>query len=680
MDNVPTTGGVDSGDTNVDSTGSGDTPLGDTVVDNTDIGNPVDDDIVITNDIAASVRFAWSAADPDAECLLIGSSLFSNEIVDDTLIVDFKELMDVTSIRNDIIIIKKKISLRGGVNHILRITGVSKEARGAYASITVSNDKSRELLPAETSTLAWMNSGRDAMQINFNVSVNGDFCIKILFRGNVNVNDTAIVLKRIILVEAPVDDAEVNGDSCNNDIHINDHNHKDDCKDTIYPGRSIFRDLHKLKLSRHMRTSLASASVLTNEHEALYSGSKIPAGYAFVLNNVLRDVTSKYRGRIPALDLRSMYGSSTTRMHLLDRHMRFKINITQTDLVRDGYGKAMVLDSRIDKHYIDAQLHLLLLRYHNRIMDHFVNVNAQQGLQAIPLPELFNRTRICVIKHWQWIVLFDVVKSLVPDNIFKDVIKYGQRYYPIYTQSTAPKIPPLEFTHAVAQIHWSLRRDTYKLQSSVHLTEHHSKYYVGGVLPPTPLDIISLFNADCTPSGALDSYIPRSCAISKLPTESGFHTQHMEASTNNDTISPFQAILDKSNNNLSSGYVIAKHMGILPLSDESLIRTDRTGVFRALAISTRKLPLLIYILKEAEIRGEGSKLHGVGARLLTEFIRGLIWSNPKGLCCLSNSWKPSMPRSRMYHYTMSDLVNWTLRPMNITEENNPSSCYLHNSL
>ena len=126
-------------------------------------------------------------------------------------------------------------------------------------------------------------------------------------------------------------------------------------------------------------------------------------------------------------------------------------------------------------------------------------------------------------------------------------------------------------------------------------------------------------------------------------------------------LAPTLPALLSGNKCISAGYFLAKRMGILPIAEEALVRTDRTGVLRSLGLSTRRLPLLSYVMKEAEIRGCGQVLEGVGARLLVEFVRGFIWSADPSRCCLVGEWRPTLPRLNQATYTLQDLITWTTR-------------------
>ena len=97
------------------------------------------------------------------------------------------------------------------------------------------------------------------------------------------------------------------------------------------------------------------------------------------------------------LELRGVYGSATIRDRLLDRRFRFRLNMAANDLSRDAYGTPVVAEPGADASYLDAQMQLLLMRFHNRVMDHFANANAMQGITTVSDAVLFDRTSPAMI-------------------------------------------------------------------------------------------------------------------------------------------------------------------------------------------------------------------------------------------------------------------------------------------
>ena len=63
--------------------------------------------------------------------------------------------------------------------------------------------------------------------------------------------------------------------------------------------------------------------------------------------------------------------------------------------------------------------------------------------------------------------------------------------------------------------------------------------------------------------------------------------------------------------------LLLKHLALRHEDDgdsDELRRSDRTGVYRSLGISARRLPLLPYVLKEAEVRADGQRLPALSQR------------------------------------------------------------------
>lgn len=593
------------------------------------------------------VRLAWSGEDTSLPTLPVEGTILGLT-QSGAFEATYATTTAAGSSSGDAVVVGTNVSLLGRRRHIVRVTASSVAPRGAYLSVCVAGDPSRELLAPEASTLASSGSDQNAVQLEFQTPhEDGVYDVRVRLRGARIPGGKAVTIHRVLLVE--MDGVQATPQSV-----------------PSVPaslGASLFPTLPPLASSSDTSLDLANSMVLTSESEARYL-TGVGSIHSFVLALVARDIKRPVAGTKPAIDLRSVYGFSTDRTRLLDRRLRFKIDGAAHDLHRDAYGAATVADTHADDSYADAQVHLLLLRFHNRVMDHFQNANAQQGLNEIPLAELFERARRCVVTHWQWAVFYDTVRMLVDTEVFKDICHCGQRFFTVYSPETAPSTPPPEFTRALAYLHLFLRRDTYPLsRRNMVISDEQSRYYVGGLRPPAPLDLRAMTLGQAWRAGALDSYVPRSSARIAYR-DGGFHgSLHDSEQSDRKTMrSPVLKGLNESNARLAGGYSIAKRMGIAPLSEDEIRRSDRTGVYRSLNLSSRRTPLLPYVLKESETRRGGMHLTGVGARLLAELVRGFIWSAPTEICCFANDWRPSLPRANSETYAIHDIVQWTLRP------------------
>ena len=598
------------------------------------------------------VKFAWSAEDANAPTIPVsqpGGAYILPAQVNDRVTEGSVRVYRNTSVAIAsgvwYLNVAEDLELNAGVHTIL-LTGATVTTRGAYLSLVVAGDTSRELLPTEGATLAWEASGTDSLRLSFTIPTTGRYDLRICFRdaANSTPNQKALTLYRVLLVQMPAQTSVTTSSSlvtgCSTEV-------------------SLFPDIEFLCTPEHTLRCLADATVLTHEAEAQYT-TDYAVGQAMVLEAVSRDLHFVIAGSKPALDLRSVYGTPETREPFLDIRKRFRLDSVRHDLPRDGYGTPLVVDISADSSYLQAQIHLLLLRFHNRVMDHFANANAQQGIVVCD-KDLFDRAHACVVRHWQFAVLYDTIRGLVERNTFVDICRCGQKYFPVYSNNDAPSSIPVEFTYALAKVESFLHRDTYPLaKKETYITDQQCRYYVKGLVPPAPLDIFAIFNAPLWPSGAVDSYVPIASALSAR-SQGCFHGATRDvASISGMRRSPVTDTLLSGNEKVASGYAVAKRMGIPPISEEELQRSDRTGVLRTTGISSRNIPLLLYIMKESEIRQEGQRLGHVGSRLLTELIRGFIWAAETN--CLDPSWRPSLPRARSETYTLADIVAWTLRP------------------
>ena len=83
--------------------------------------------------------------------------------------------------------------------------------------------------------------------------------------------------------------------------------------------------------------------------------------------------------------------------------------LAREDLPRDDAGRALIGDTRNDENLIIAQLHLLFIRFHNRVVEHV----AAPGMPRDPgLP----RGARLVRWHYQWLIVNDFLPKLVGDD------------------------------------------------------------------------------------------------------------------------------------------------------------------------------------------------------------------------------------------------------------------------
>jgi hypothetical protein len=101
---------------------------------------------------------------------------------------------------------------------------------------------------------------------------------------------------------------------------------------------------------------------------------------------------------------------------------------------------------------------------------------------------------------------------------------------------------------------------------------------------------------------------------------------------------------------LPSGQAIARAMNIAPIGSSRLGELTKFGVGLE-----RNTPLWYYILKEAELAG-GSRLVGVGARIVGEVFLGLLALDDDSYLSEHPRWRPTLPSRVPGTFTMADLL------------------------
>ena len=67
-------------------------------------------------------------------------------------------------------------------------------------------------------------------------------------------------------------------------------------------------------------------------------------------------------------------------------------------------------------------------------------------------------------------------------------------------------------------------------------------------------------------------------------------------------------------------------------------------------------PLWLYILREADVMGEGDRLGPVGGRIVGEVLVGLLDADPESFRVLDPDWLPTLPAAEPGRYGLADLL------------------------
>ncbi|ADO67855.1 peroxidase family protein [Stigmatella aurantiaca] len=429
----------------------------------------------------------------------------------------------------------------------------------------------------------------------------------------------------------------------------------------------------------------------------------IPAGFTYLgqfidhditfdttpIQEVLVDPLALHNFRTPALDLDCVYGRGPDDQPYLYRlppdDALFVIGHTSSatpagdpkvktslpfDLPRGEQGLAIIGDPRNDENLIVAQVHLALMRFHNKVVE---------GLRAgtvAPPPSatqatVFEQARKLVIWHYQWIVLNDFLRRVTDKDVLDGVRTKGRSFYLPLTDAFIP----VEFSAAAYRLGHSMVREAYDYNDVFTFRNTPRKVVPAsldllfrfsgrsGTSVPIPSDWIIDFQRffQLSPGNGSGPGLSRRLDPFLVPTLADIPNHGVRPGINLAV-----ANLKRGRSlGLPSGQNVARRMRIEPLKP-SQIAQGPDGEVAAKHNLHGETPLWYYILKEAEQRGGGKRLGPVGSRILSEVFVGLLEQDASSFLASNPQWTPTLPSARPGDFTMADLLTFAgdLAPIN----------------
>jgi hypothetical protein len=443
----------------------------------------------------------------------------------------------------------------------------------------------------------------------------------------------------------------------------------------------------------------------------------IPAGYTYLGQFVDHDITldttplsqqkadpkATLNFRTPALDLDSLYGDGPgIHPYLYQRDPKNRLRVTDKllightevspdapppagkdvpagrhDLPRNQVGHALIGDERNDENLLVAQTHLLMLKFHNKVVDMLVG----KGIEG---DVLFKEARRIVTWHYQWIVLFDFVERLTEPGLVRKIKHEGRRFYRFRDRPYMPA----EFAAAAYRLGHSMVRNGYDHNrvftpgsafggASMALLFHFTgkSGFIAGELadsvvsPPRPgafatlpsnwvidwrrfydLESVGIPGRKPQSSKLLDPYI-----VSALHTLPGFDPaiplpQRREFSL------PFRNLRRGVQIGLPSGQSICRAMGIKPLTPDEIATGPDGAVARKHGMDV-ETPLWYYVLKEAEVLGKGKRLGPMASIIVAETFLGMVHGDHESFLWLRSNWEPELGDVKG-RFEMADLIKF----------------------
>ena len=307
----------------------------------------------------------------------------------------------------------------------------------------------------------------------------------------------------------------------------------------------------------------------------------------------------------------------------------------EADLPRNREGIAVIGDPRNDVHIFVSQLHLAMLRMHNCVIDHL------RRSATVPEPAIFDEARRTLSWLYQWVIVNDYLPRLVGPELVAEIDSDGARHY---RPGSSPRIP-LEFADAAFRYGHSQVREEFELNSrsgrlplfpdllgfrpvaAEHAIEWDRLFDVPG---KPPAQRAKLIDGKLVPSLiALPDAITGPVEVDAHRSLAGRDLQRGHAY------------------GLPSGESVARAMGETPLGPEET-RLGRAGW-------SGDTPLWLYILSEAEHRGDGERLGPVGGRIVAEVLIGIIDADPASYRARQPDWTPPLA-ARGERFGLADML------------------------
>ncbi len=334
-------------------------------------------------------------------------------------------------------------------------------------------------------------------------------------------------------------------------------------------------------------------------------------------------------------------------------------------------GKARIGDTRNDENLVVAQLHLAFLRFHNAVLDWF----AANPDSPVTAGGGFARARQLVEWHYQWITVHDFLRTVARTEDVDGLL--DGRVPPRFAirPDTPPEqvFMPLEFSVAAYRFGHSMVRAAYDWNANFghpRVTDPPGPFptgpaatfallfgftgngaLLGEALPDNwPAQFERFTGAQERPADA-DGAVPARFAR-KIDTHLAPPLADLSNEAADEGSLRIRRILRRlAVRNLLRGYrlaiptgqAVARSLGVAPLRRDQVLSTAGapTPVDDALVDGgfLDATPLWFYVLKEAEVLGEGQRLGPVGSRIVAETIIGQLRADPTSF--LHHGWDPS---------------------------------------
>ena len=124
------------------------------------------------------------------------------------------------------------------------------------------------------------------------------------------------------------------------------------------------------------------------------------------------------------------------------------------DLPRETPGQgATIPDERNDENLAVGQIHLAMIRFHNRVVDRLP--------ASVPPAQRFQTARKIVTKHYQWMIRTDYLPRICAPSLVTNVFRNGRKAFEVGAAPKSMPTMPVEFSVAAFRLGHSMIRADY---------------------------------------------------------------------------------------------------------------------------------------------------------------------------------------------------------------------------
>jgi len=323
---------------------------------------------------------------------------------------------------------------------------------------------------------------------------------------------------------------------------------------------------------------------------------------------------------------------------------RKKIPSTPDDFYRRN-GRPLLADDRNDQHLILAQLHVVFLQFHNRIVDYLKRNGAAD--EAFPNETIFDTARRLVVWHYQWIIRNEFLKWFVLPEILTDIEKHGPRFFKPAPGEEISALP-IEFTQAAFRFGHSMVQPQYEINrwvGLVRLSDLIRKRRPNEPGEPLMADKVVDWDRFTLTWGGNANFAEN---IDTLISEDMCNLPAVAMpifSTMLPPPLPEMTLLRGSRIGLPSGQEACRAAGAQPLAEAQIGFDDEGNEFLRDRGMNERTPLWYYLLREAEVLGirrfrGGECLGPLGGRIVAEVLLGVMNADPEHYLNVDPYWRP----------------------------------------